>query len=515
MSCTRAPRGNKLTFILQDITEQKEHIEKMKETEQQVFNLVSSTFTTITEFNRDSLMLHTIIGGEAFNYHGINADGTLDEFYSSLKNSKAVHPSDYLYVLERLSPKSIIEEAKREPLISLKFRICGEKTEWYELSIIKSKRPGISLCSLKLIEDTKAMLEEDANTDRLTGLNSADSYRKGIFERYRYGSGKSVRNTLVIFDIDEFNTINESKGRVYGDVLLCRLAAAIKKEAPDAFSARIGGDEFAVIFENTDCSYAQRIVDKIRKRFRSDADENETFSAGISEIPPEGSIRELHTQALSCIVAAREKGGNTTEIYTPQQSKAEKKIRVSEVEIHNETIMAEDVFQRTYLFLSNCSDVISAVPQALGLACSEYDISHAFIYRLSDDYKMQLVSQWYDKDEHILKDENRKFTLTDFLCSDEEEVKRLMGNKCIDAYSLAKDRPKMLEFYQSHGIFASLLCPCTFRGRICAIVGFDEHEANRTWTEEERLQLSLVSDLVGKTVEREYLLRNKEVQNLE
>ena len=73
----------------------------------------------------------------------------------------------------------------------------------------------------------------------------------------------------------------------------------------------------------------------------------------------------------------------------------------------------------------------------------------------------------------------------------------------------------MLEFYQKRSIFASLICPCSFKGKICAIVGFDEHQEARTWSEEESTQLSLVADLVGKTVEREFLIRNKEVPTLE
>ena len=516
MSCTKAPQGNKLTFILQDITEQKENIEKMKETEQQVFTLVSSTFNTITEFNRDTLLLHTIVGAESFTSNGIIPDGTLDDFYESLKTCTTIHPSDRLYILEKLSPKSFIEESKREPLITFNFRLHGEKTEWYEVSIIKTKRPGISLCSIKSIEDVKAMLEDDNNTDRLTGLNSADSYRKGIFERYRYGNGRNVKNTLIVIDIDDFNLINENKGRVYGDVLLCRLAAAIKKEAPEGFSARIGGDEFAVVLENADCHYAQRIVDRIRKRFRSDADETETFSAGIAEIPPDGSIRELHNQALSCVVTARTGGGNRTEIYSSDLNKEEIEIHVSDVETHCETIIATDVFQRVYLYLSNCEDPMLSLPQALGLACSEYDISHAFIYRITDEkYHLELISQWYDNDVHHYDDYGKKHTLMDFLCCEKQVAVKLLDNKTIDAYSMAKENPVMLEFYQKRGIFASLICPCSFKGKICAIVGFDEHQEARTWSEEESTQLSLVADLIGKTVEREFLIRNKEVPTLE
>ncbi len=514
LSCVRSPQGNNLTFILQDITEQKNHIEKIKETEQQVFSLVSSTFRTITEFNRHSRLLHTIVGNEAFEKSGINANGTLEEFYHSLGESPVIHPNDRLYLLERLSPKSLIEETKREPLINFKFRVCSNKTEWYELSIIKTKKPGISLCSLKLIDDARAMLDDNSNLDHITGLNSADAYRKGIFERFRYGSGSSVKNTLIIIDIDNFNEINVKKGRVYGDVILRRLASAIRKEAPDAFSARIGGDEFAVILENTDTRFAYQLVKSIRKRFLGDADENVTFSAGISEIAPDGNIRELHNEALSCITRAREKGGNTTEIFDSRSDSNEADINVSEVEIRGDSIIAADIFQRVYLFLSNCEDALESLPHALGLVCSEFDISHAFIYRITDErYNLEFVSQWFEESSLSSKNTDRKHTLMDFLCCDESNVNKLINRKWLDAYKHAKDNPKMLDYYQKNGILASLICPCAFRGRICSFIGFDEHTASRTWSETELTQLSLVADLIGKTVEREYLIRKKEVQS--
>lgn len=516
ISCTRAPQGNCLTFIVQDITEQKNSIEKMKETEQEVFNLVSSTFTTITEFNRHNHMLHTIVGKENFDYFGIKADGTLEDFYHSLEQSSALHPNDRLYLLERLSPKSIVEEAKREPLIFFNFRVCGEKTEWYELSIIKTKRSGISLCSLKKLEEAQAMLEDNSDLDRLTGLNCADSYRKGIFERFRHGTGSMTNNSLIIIDIDDFNAINESKGRVYGDVLLCRLASAIRREAPDAFSARIGGDEFAIMLENADCRFAKQLVKNIRKRFCSDADIGETFSAGIAEIPPDESISKLHDMALSCITAAREKGGNVTEIYDSSSCIEETNIHVSEIETHGDSIIAADVFQRIYLFLSNCENPLEAIPQALGLACSEFDISHAFIYRIIDEeYHLGFVSEWFDNEALNYKSFTREHTIMDFLCCDKETAEKIIDCKCFDAYKLAKNNSQMLAFYQKKGIFASLICPCSYKGKICAIIGFDEHTASRTWTENERNQLSLIADLIGKTVEREYLFRKKEVLSFE
>ena len=200
-----------------------------------------------------------------------------------------------------------------------------------------------------------------------------------------------------------------------------------------------------------------------------------------------------------------------TEIYNPESDADKNDIRVSEVETHGDSIIASDIFQRVYLFLSNCEDPLESIPQALGLVCSEFDISHSFIYRITNEnYSLELVSQWFETENLRSYNEGKTHTIMDFLCCDKSDVKKLIDRKWLDAYRYAKDKPVMLDYYQKHGILASLLCPCTFKGRICAIIGFDEHTASRTWNETELTQLSLVSDLIGKTVEREYLLRNKE-----
>lgn len=497
ISYTKAPHGNRFVFIVQDITEQKLKIEKIKEREQQVYNLVSSTFDVIVECNNITKMLHTITGGEFLEEYGISCNGSIENFYRSVIDSNLVHSNDRSYVLEKLSPKTLFNDMKNKERILINFRADhDEKTDWYELGILKTKKAEISLCTLKLINDIENRISPDQETDRLTGMLSANAYRYSMLEHFTYGNGKNEKNALIIFDIDNFSDINKNKGRIYGDVVLCRLASAIKKEATSALVSRIGGDEFAVFLKNADARYAYHIAEKIKKRFNKDSSaDGETFSAGISEILPDGNIRNLHLQALSCVISSRVRGGNVIKIYNNENfdpSEDPMYTHTNEVEIHSENIIAEDLFQRVYLLL-NSDKTFNPITQALGLVCAELNISHAFAYSLdSSEEKLSLYSEWGERTTEKTK------PLLSFSANDESVRSLLYSEKYIDMNELIKRRPDVKAHFDGLNIITSIIFPYFINGKLSGIIGFDECEEYRTWTEKEKLQLSLISDLIGK-----------------
>ena len=92
--------------------------------------------------------------------------------------------------------------------------------------------------------------------DALTGINS-----RGRFDQYL--RLKCERRSdrpwyLMIIDIDEFKSINDSLGHAVGDDVLKLVATLLKQVCGDtnAFVARYGGDEFAVI---VDCETEEEI----------------------------------------------------------------------------------------------------------------------------------------------------------------------------------------------------------------------------------------------------------------
>ncbi|MDO4548123.1 MAG: GGDEF domain-containing protein [Clostridia bacterium] len=87
-------------------------------------------------------------------------------------------------------------------------------------------------------------------TDPLTGLNNRGEFDKYLEMRVRR-NGEGSGFCLFIIDIDDFKYINDKFGHTAGDEALRRMADALREtfDYSNAFFARIGGDEFAMIID--------------------------------------------------------------------------------------------------------------------------------------------------------------------------------------------------------------------------------------------------------------------------
>lgn len=88
-------------------------------------------------------------------------------------------------------------------------------------------------------------LSERAETDVLTGLAN----RRGL-EKF-VSKVKSNSNTVQIFDLDHFKSVNDQYGHDAGDDVLCKVANVLKQMDDEfVFCARLGGEEFVVVVED-------------------------------------------------------------------------------------------------------------------------------------------------------------------------------------------------------------------------------------------------------------------------
>ena len=108
-------------------------------------------------------------------------------------------------------------------------------------------------------------------------------------------SGIDSENTyMIMLDVDNFKTINDTCGHETGDRVLVRLARVLKKHfRSEDYVCRIGGDEFVVFMVNTTKAQYDLVAAKIkeisRELFESkDGLPSVTISVGIvhgSEFP--------------------------------------------------------------------------------------------------------------------------------------------------------------------------------------------------------------------------------------
>lgn len=124
------------------------------------------------------------------------------------------------------------------------------------------------------LEEKNRKIEEMALTDPLTGLPN----RRAVIDcleteiaalrRQMHAAGTAARIrgfSLVICDIDNFKSINDTHGHVCGDEVLRRIGSILADNlrAQDK-AARWGGEEFVLVLKDTDASGAVVIADRIR-----------------------------------------------------------------------------------------------------------------------------------------------------------------------------------------------------------------------------------------------------------
>jgi two-component system cell cycle response regulator len=99
------------------------------------------------------------------------------------------------------------------------------------------------------LEDRHNSLQRLAVTDELTGLYNCRYFRHFLRRIVETARTQRFPVTLFMFDIDNFKKYNDEYGHAVGDEILRQTAALIRRCCREHdLAARIGGDEFAVVF---------------------------------------------------------------------------------------------------------------------------------------------------------------------------------------------------------------------------------------------------------------------------
>jgi diguanylate cyclase (GGDEF)-like protein len=134
---------------------------------------------------------------------------------------------------------------------------------------------------------------------------------------------RSAEKIAVLFiDLDGFKPVNDSLGHAAGDQLLRETAARLLSVARDSDTvARIGGDEFVLLMEDTaslsdGVSLARRLLEAIARPFEIACRQVQiSASVGIVVYPDHGDKDKLIAHADAAMYAAKRAGGNTYALF--------------------------------------------------------------------------------------------------------------------------------------------------------------------------------------------------------
>jgi len=198
----------------------------------------------------------------------------------------------------------------------------GDEASRAFLAAIQDCMPAI-MTAARRIESLNRL----AVTDHLTGAYNRRYFYLATDRILERAAREGFGATLLLYDIDDFKRYNDTYGHAAGDEILRETAALMKKitRAQDVV-ARIGGDEFAVLFwdpgpprspGSAPLKSAYGLADRFRQAVRKlkihslgpQAQGVLTISGGLASFPAAGSnVRELLRSADNALKAAKESG---------------------------------------------------------------------------------------------------------------------------------------------------------------------------------------------------------------
>jgi diguanylate cyclase (GGDEF)-like protein len=175
---------------------------------------------------------------------------------------------------------------------------------------------GVVVMARRLQTSHRALWEL-ARRDELTGVGNYRSLHERLAEEIARHGRHDRQFALILLDLDGFKQVNELYGHLEGDRLLTEVGLALRDEVRGEDAVfRQGGDEFAVIVEETDTEEAGEVAARIRARiahrgFGTDADLPLSGSTGFALFPADGTSAEalLGFADLDLLAAKRDETG--------------------------------------------------------------------------------------------------------------------------------------------------------------------------------------------------------------
>ena len=212
------------------------------------------------------------------------------------------------------------------------------------------------------VQEREKMLEQSRNEqeylslhDSLTDLPNRRSFSQQLKRSLESARSSHAQLAILFLDLDQFKLVNDTLGHDVGDKLLVQVAHRLSNESGASLAlARIGGDEFNILVENTgDMTALKQVAERYIAIFQSPfqcAGRELSISAsiGIAVYPKDGEDAvTLVKHADLAMYKSKDKGRNSYSFYSEELSE-ELQIRADMTQALRQAIDAGDQFELHY-----------------------------------------------------------------------------------------------------------------------------------------------------------------------
>jgi diguanylate cyclase (GGDEF)-like protein len=164
------------------------------------------------------------------------------------------------------------------------------------------------------ISKTKAQYLIDH--DLLTDLPNKSAANQKLSE-FVFSHGKTKHDCVMLLNLDNFKSINDSMGHNFGDIYLIEISQRLNRTIGDCGELyHTGGDEFLVIIEATNDVVIRNLIDEIQRVLKAShnikgINVKSTTSIGIAKaLNSDQTFEELRLQASMALDKAKANGRN-------------------------------------------------------------------------------------------------------------------------------------------------------------------------------------------------------------
>jgi len=264
----------------------------------------------------------------------------------------------------------------------------------------------------------KKKLQRHAITDELTDAYNQRQFRILLDNEIENAKKNNTSLGLIMMDIDNFSMYNDLYGHECGDKILKATSSILKSIVKEnGHVCRYGGDEFAIIFPNTDIEKLEMIAYNIIHKFekvRSDyfsekLSEKVTLSIGLSEYPNRSSSKsELISQSDMALYHAKNLGRGRVHLYQDIISQIRKNLSSDNQQLIGafkgllSTISAKDKY--THAHSERVSSYAVMIGKAMNLSLDQITVLE-YAGLLHDIGKIEIPKSLLNKNESLTEDE--------------------------------------------------------------------------------------------------------------
>lgn len=311
-----------------DITQEKKAQEELRMSLERHQIIMDQTTDIIFEWNiADNTLVFSPNWEKKFGYPPITENATIN-----------IPMAAHLYPDDTKKFFTLVEKAKRGdtvPYAEEELRIKDSRDQYICCRVRISTQFGTDgkpakavgvIADITTEKKSQQRLIEKSQRDALTGAYNKATVQN-LIEAFLYAAKADSIHAFLMIDFDNFKTINDTHGHLFGDTVLTEMTAGVQRLFhSDALIGRIGGDEFVVFLKNIPSSdFAQRKAEQILHLFDATFSFGKnnfqiSCSIGIAMAPASGTnFTTLYRNADIALYSAKKQGKNRAVLFDNSQ----------------------------------------------------------------------------------------------------------------------------------------------------------------------------------------------------